>query len=376
MEKSRETIKTYFEIGDKPTEEQYQDTWDSFVHKDDQIPAEKIDGQDLQKTTDAGNSTTNDIQMVGGNLTITDGDTPENPFEGNLNINYTDEKSGNSFSIYNAIIKTKSAISQFFYGFSNLITHDAPEDISQVRGIYNRVRTMNSGTPGELMGTYNDVSYRNTGSGSINLLSGSENYVRVEDFGGTGTIANTIGFRSQIIHDNANVVSSRMWGGIFSLTHKTGNISNWTGVLIDLNQSSGTTVEAGEYLRLDSGIKLPNLNMKAINSVVNLPSYFKGLLESDITVEQIDTADGKVLPTKEWVQTNSASKFSSPIGDGALTTINVLHNLGSEDVIIRVRDSNTKTVVECTKTIVDSNTISLTFDAAPSADAYRVVVIA
>ncbi|EDP72840.1 hypothetical protein FBALC1_17102 [Flavobacteriales bacterium ALC-1] len=375
MKQNKEKIRSYFETGDKPKQDEYYDTWDSFWHKDEVISREKIEAKNLQQVTDEGNSTTNDVELVGGNLTITDGDTPSNPFNGNLNINYSDENTGNVFSIYNAITKIKSVANQFFYGVNNLITHNAPEDIGYVYGAFNRVRTQNSGTPGEMIGCYNQASYRNTGSGTINLLSGSENYVKIDDYGGTGTVANAVGLRGKVIQNNANVTSSNINSGVFGLDLEAGTVNGWTGVLIDLNQTGGTVAE-GSYLKLDNGIQLPNANMKAINSVVDLPSYFKGLIESDVSITQIDAANDKALSTKEWVKANSTSKFSSTIGDGTLTTINVNHNLGSEDVIIQVRDVNTKTVTDCIMTIVDTNTISLTFSTAPALDKYRVVVIA
>ncbi|WP_299223507.1 hypothetical protein [uncultured Psychroserpens sp.] len=528
MKQNKETIKSYFETGDKPTQQEYHDTWDSFRHKDEQVPAELLEGQiktednginvnpttyndlskgitfgdgdtgvfeisddklilqtgstssglqiqggsgnvvqsnnsngfrtkqvqsqtdptyssradedtgvgfsgedtahliaggtntltwksdgqitapattnavidtessgkvlvtkewidaqgfvdgttlNLQQITDVNNSTSNDIELVGGNLSITDGDAPSNPFDGNLNISYTDENTGNVFSIYNAVTKIKSAANQFLYGINNLIYHNAPEDIGYVYGAFNRARTLNSGTPTDMIGTFNEASYRNTGSGTINLLSGSENYVKVDDFGGTGTIANTIGVRGKVIQNNANVTSSNVNSGVFGLDLEDGVVNSWTGVLIDLNQSGGT-VNSGAYLKLDIGTQLPNVNMKAIESIVDLPSYFKGSIESDVTIAQIDTASDKVLTTKEWVQANTASKFSSTLGDGTSTTINVSHNLGSEDVIIQLRDVSSKTVSESIMTIVDANTISLTFDTAPALDEYRVVVMA
>lgn len=375
MKQTKEAIKEYFQTGDKPTQDQYYDTWDSFWHKDEVISGDNVESQNLQEITDEGNSTTNDLELVGGNLTITDGDTPTNPFGGNLNINYTDENNGNVFSIYNAITKTKSSSNEFLYGINNLIYHNAPEDIGYVYGAFNRARTLNSGAPNELIGTYNQASYRNTGSGTTNLLSGSENYVNIDDFGGTGTIANAIGIRGKVVQNNANITSSNVNSGVFSLDLHAGTIDGWTGVLVDMDQSGGT-VTSGQFLKLDSGIDLPNANMKAINSVVDLPSYFKGSIENDVTIAQIDAANTKVLPTKEWVQANSVTKFSSNVGDGVATTINVAHNLNSEDVIIQVRDAVTKTIIDCTMTIVDANTISLTFTTAPSADANRVVVMA
>ena len=40
------TIKNWFKTGLKPTQQQFWDTWDSFWHKDENIPVAKIEGID------------------------------------------------------------------------------------------------------------------------------------------------------------------------------------------------------------------------------------------------------------------------------------------------------------------------------------------
>lgn len=44
MKQDKETIRSYFETGDRPTQEQYHNTWDSFCHKDELITSENIEG--------------------------------------------------------------------------------------------------------------------------------------------------------------------------------------------------------------------------------------------------------------------------------------------------------------------------------------------
>ncbi|MDV2458057.1 hypothetical protein CMU99_06900 [Elizabethkingia anophelis] len=44
MKRPRNTLKTYFQRGKKPTEEQFSDTLDSFVHKDDAITIDNVSG--------------------------------------------------------------------------------------------------------------------------------------------------------------------------------------------------------------------------------------------------------------------------------------------------------------------------------------------
>jgi len=38
------TIKSWFETGDYPTQEEFWDTWDSFWHKNEKIPGTSIEG--------------------------------------------------------------------------------------------------------------------------------------------------------------------------------------------------------------------------------------------------------------------------------------------------------------------------------------------
>ncbi len=51
MKQNKETIKGYFETGDRPTQEQYHDTWDSFWHKDEVIPEKNIEASTSLITT-------------------------------------------------------------------------------------------------------------------------------------------------------------------------------------------------------------------------------------------------------------------------------------------------------------------------------------
>ena len=68
-------------------------------------------------------------------------------------------------------------------------------------------------------------------------------------------------------------------------------------------------------------------------------------------------------------------KYAANIGDGTNATIRVTHNLGTEDVIVAVREVATKQVVMADIQIYDSNNIDILFASAPASGAYRVVVI-
>ena len=53
------TIKNWFKTGLKPTQSQFWDTWDSFWHKDEQIPLANIDG--INTIFNAINNHANDV---------------------------------------------------------------------------------------------------------------------------------------------------------------------------------------------------------------------------------------------------------------------------------------------------------------------------
>jgi phage-related tail fiber protein len=68
-------------------------------------------------------------------------------------------------------------------------------------------------------------------------------------------------------------------------------------------------------------------------------------------------------------------KFAVSIGNGALTSIPVVHNLGSIDVFAQARDSATGAVVEPDIVVTDANTVTFGFQLAPATNAIRVTVI-
>lgn len=72
----------------------------------------------------------------------------------------------------------------------------------------------------------------------------------------------------------------------------------------------------------------------------------------------------------------ATTKFSANVGDGASTTLVVSHNLNTKDIVVSVRETITPSgVVNAEIAIIDSNTITVTFDAPPALNQYRVTVI-
>ena len=76
------------------------------------------------------------------------------------------------------------------------------------------------------------------------------------------------------------------------------------------------------------------------------------------------------------VDATVARKFSATIGDGASTAIVVAHGLGTQDVIMQVRQASAPFAeVECDLAATSTTTATFTFAAAPAAGAYRVTVV-
>jgi hypothetical protein len=71
-----------------------------------------------------------------------------------------------------------------------------------------------------------------------------------------------------------------------------------------------------------------------------------------------------------------ARKAGANIGNGSATSFNVVHNLDTTDAIVLIREvGSTKQQVIADVSFTDSNTVTVTFAAAPTTNQYRVTVI-
>ena len=67
-------------------------------------------------------------------------------------------------------------------------------------------------------------------------------------------------------------------------------------------------------------------------------------------------------------------KASAAIGDGTSTTLTFTHNLNTQDIVVSVYDTATRTGVLCDWVANGVNTVQLTFGTAPTVGQYRVSV--
>ena len=102
----------------------------------------------------------------------------------------------------------------------------------------------------------------------------------------------------------------------------------------------------------------------AIAGKVILASQAEAEAKSD-TAKAIVSADLVNFPIKKIFT----------IGDGAATSIACTHSLGTQDVVVSIRDAGTNAAVETDWTATSTNVVTFIFASAPASNAYKVVII-
>lgn len=156
-----------------------------------------------------------------------------------------------------------------------------------------------------------------------------------------------------------------------------------------LNQDYGEDLYA-----LDGNEAYLNLNIKQLlihfdaDLVINLVTSGDAVTHSPKYLATDATVDENTNPfiptyacqpaTKAYVdaQTSVLKKYKQTIGDGAKKSFLIEHNLNTEDIIVQIRDANTKEQVFCSNTIISENSVQVDTDTIISTDALEVIVVA
>jgi hypothetical protein len=73
--------------------------------------------------------------------------------------------------------------------------------------------------------------------------------------------------------------------------------------------------------------------------------------------------------------TVAVRKYATSIGDGSSTSIVVTHNLGTQDVMVMLRDNSSPfAIMEADFQATSTNTVTLVFTVAPTSNQYRAIV--
>jgi hypothetical protein len=103
-----------------------------------------------------------------------------------------------------------------------------------------------------------------------------------------------------------------------------------------------------------------------------------GLTASGSTFSVLPVAGGGISVSAAGVTldtTVAARRASGTIGDGAATTFTVTHNLGTRSVVVSIMDTSTYEDVDAYVVKTNTNTISITFNAAPTSGQFLVTVL-
>lgn len=99
----------------------------------------------------------------------------------------------------------------------------------------------------------------------------------------------------------------------------------------------------------------------------------------DLNGNRTRDAGDAILPqdyvTLSQLNTATTIGFSATIGDGVATTYNVVHNLGTTDVLVQVQEVVSGDVVGVGASTNGLNSVDLTFAVAPAVNSFRVLVV-
>jgi hypothetical protein len=156
-------------------------------------------------------------------------------------------------------------------------------------------------------------------------------------------------------------------------TYTAGNGLTLTGSSFSVNPltNGGITVAAGGVsVTAGAGISVGSGGVAIATSAAgNGLTISTGVLAVGAGTGISVAADAVAVDTSVVVR-----KYATAIGNGSSTSIAVTHNLGTRDITWSVYDVANNEFVEVDGVATDTNTLTLTFAAAPASSAYRVVV--
>ena len=183
-------------------------------------------------------------------------------------------------------------------------------------------------------------------------------------------------------------------GGGYSNINLNGDNGN-----IELNPDGQVVVAGNAQFNNDVTIS-GNLNVEGTLNAVNrteiniedntirLNTGFTGSPTADagIIVERGTANDTAIIWSEsndQWTLTNDGShyyaiarKYVEVVGDASNTSFDVVHNLGTRDITVMVRENNAEyNVVETDVLMKDGNTVTIGFTDAPALNAYKVIIV-
>ena len=191
-----------------------------------------------------------------------------------------------------------------------------------------------------------------------------------------------------IILNNAVSVGGDGTNGAFYVKDSNGNNVFYVDVPADETGFSGNVTIGGD---LNVQGTLNAVNRTEINiedNTIRLNTGFTGTpsVDAGIIVERGTANDTAIIwneTNDQWTLSNDgnnyyaiARKYVEVIGDASNTAFDVVHNLGTRDVTVMVRENNAEyNVVETDVLMKDGNTVTIGFTDAPALNSYKVIIV-
>lgn len=141
-----------------------------------------------------------------------------------------------------------------------------------------------------------------------------------------------------------------------------------------------TAVEVGDLLISEIDNPTVEADWTIVNRNLDAASETVAGVAEIATQTEVDTGTDDtrfVTPAKlaNFSGLSGLVKYTELIGDGATNPITVTHNLGTQDVIVSVRDETDDAIVGFDATCPTVNTTVLTFGTVPTTDQFSVTII-
>lgn len=156
----------------------------------------------------------------------------------------------------------------------------------------------------------------------------------------------------------------------------TGSELNNAVVSVDGGTHAGTTWRC---TTIDAVIGTDDIAFTSFNAGAPTASETTAGIAEIATQTETDTGTDDtrfVTPAKLAAWSGRLRKYSASFGDGSATQYDLTHNIGSRDVTVAVyRTTSPYDEVVCDVGHLDTNTVRLTFAAAPTSNQFRAVVV-
>jgi hypothetical protein len=217
-------------------------------------------------------------------------------------------KSAGNFAYETRIVTKNSSTSSLnntYYADVRNITDASNDDGAGTTGFALFTRNTGNHNLGYLYAT--DVTSRHSGIGDVGFLNGQVSRVLVDgtNTSSVSTVSRNISPNTTIDNPNTTITDIQSLHPTINLVQ--GTIGSATSIYIDYDLSSSPNLNiTGDISYIAAGGDgWDNINIggtkRFINYFGNLQSDFGGIINTNVTLETIESGSGKILPTKEWV---------------------------------------------------------------------------